>query len=594
MKLSTNMFLRAKTAAACAALLLACFAACALERAEVITKFKDGSQKTAIAALEIAPDGKRLRIPKESISPQTEYIDIIADDARAQKGESGYFVFDRGEYCTFRLDSGSFVIDRGRAVLPVFGVKTPRGAFMGIVKKSRLEYETRVEISGGVYKIFPRFKISEIGFAPYEDIAIDFVEFPEAGAGYNEMAKHYRDYIYSLGEIKPLRERVKTNPVLARIADKILVRFDHCGSKKTPPRSTPDVEPQNEAKLNVHLTFAEISEIAAAAKKNGWTDIYFELTGWQAGGYDGRLPSIFPIPEEFGGEDGLRKTVAEVEALGYPITMQSNHTQILRVSDMWSEDYIARNIDGSRSKDLFFLGGQQYNMCLKHTWDIFVKKQIAELKRRIGFKSGYYTDVYSAVCPYLCTNPAHPSSRAETLETILKSLKYSRSLYGVQGSECGFDFCLKHLDFIHYVSNMDIELANRKKYKGNVVMDGIFPLWEIVYHGAVLHTSGRQTQNFGKLNAPEFELKLVEFGGRPIFYGLNKRNLPLMKHLLDMYKRYRHLQFEFIDRHERLSDGVFATVYSNGETVVCNYTTKPFAYRGETVPPQSFIISKKK
>ncbi len=566
----------------------------AVETVDVITTYKDGTTQTKKVSLTpSANSAKRLHIAKENISPNVKHIDILADTAIAKKGDEGYFIFERGEYGTFKLEEGCFIIDRGRSALPIFCMKTKQDTFMGIVKGLRLEYEIRAEINKGIYKIFPRFKIDEIGFKPYEDIIIDFVEFKGKDANYSAMARYYRSWVYSQGKIKPIRERMKTNKVLARIADKILVRFDHCGSKKMPPRSTPDVLPENEAKLNVYLPFAEISEIVKEAKAQGLNDVYFELTGWQVGGYDGRLPSIYPIPEEFGGEVGLRKLVAEVEELGYPITMQSNHTQILRVSDMWSEDYIARNIDGSRSKDIFFLAGQQYNLCLKHTWDKFVKQQITELKARIGFKSGYYTDVYSAVCPYLCTNPAHPSSRAETVETILESTKYSQSLYGVQGSECGYDFCLQYIDFIHYVSNMDAELINRKKYKGNIVMDGIFPMWEIVYHGVILHTSGRKTQNHGKINEPYWELKRAEFGGRPILYGLNKKRIPLMKALLDSYAKYSHLQFETMDNHEEIAKDVFATTYSNGDVMVCNYTNDNFNYKGKIVKPQTFEVIKK-
>ena len=570
---------------------LSSISALAVGNVDIVTTFKDGSSQVKRVTPFIIDDAKRIKISKECISENVKHIDIIADTATAKKGDDGYFILERGEYGTFKLDEGSFIIDRGRSALPIFCMKTKQDTFMGIVKGLRLEYEIRAEINRGIYKIFPRFKIDEIGFKPYEDIIIDFVEFKDKDANYSAMARYYRNWVFSKGEIKPIRERIKTNKVLARVADKILVRFDHCGSKKKPPRSTPDVLPENEAKLNVYLTFKEISEIVKDAKSQGLTDVYFELTGWQTGGYDGRLPSIYPIPEEFGGEVGLRKLVAEVEELGYPITMQSNHTQILRVSDMWSEDYIARNIDGSRSKDLFFLAGQQYNLCLKHTWDKFVKQQITELKARIGFKSGYYTDVYSAVCPYLCTNPAHPSSRAETVETILKSTKYSHSLYGVQGSECGFDFCLQYIDFIHYVSNMDAELINRKKYKGNIVMDGIFPMWEIVYHGTILHTSGRKTQNHGKINEPYWELKRAEFGGRPILYGLNKKRIPLMKTLLDSYAKYRHLQLETMDNHEEIAKDVFAVTYSNGDVMVCNYTKDNFNYKGKViVKPESFEV----
>ena len=567
----------------------------AVETVDVITTFKDGSTKTKTLSLTTNTNAeKRLRISKDDISPNVKYIDIHADTATAKKGDDGYFIFERGEYGTFKLDNGSFIIDIGRSALPIYCMKTNRDSFMAIIKGLRLEYEIRAEINNGIYKIFPRFRIDQIGFKPYEDIIIDFIEFKGKDANYSAMARYYRNWIFSQGKMKPLKERVKNNKVLSRVADKILVRFDHCGSKKPPSRSTPDVLPENEAKLNVYLPFSEISKIVKETKSLGLNDIYFELTGWQAGGYDGRLPSIYPIPEEFGGEVGLRNLVAEVEGLDYPITMQSNHTQILRVSDMWCEDYIARNIDGSRSKDIFFLAGQQYNLCIKHTWNIFVKQQITERKARFGFKSGYYTDVYSAVSPYLCTNPAHPSSRAETVEAILESTKYSQSLYGIQGSECGFDFCLQYLDFIHYVSNMDAELINRKKYKGNIVMDGIFPMWEIVYHGTILHTSGRKTQNHGKINDPYWELKRAEFCDRPIFYGLNKKRIPLIKTLLDSYAKYRHLQFETMDNHQLIAKDVFEITYSNGDVMVCNYTDNNFNYKGNIVKPISFEVIRKK
>lgn len=39
----------------------------------------------------------------------------------------------------------------------------------------------------------------------------------------------------------------------------------------------------------------------------------------------------------------------------------------------------------------------------------------------------------------------------------------------------------------------------------------------------------------------------------------------------DEFKKYRHLQTEFIVRHRKIGDNVFETEYSNGETVVIDY-----------------------
>ena len=58
----------------------------------------------------------------------------------------------------------------------------------------------------------------------------------------------------------------------------------------------------------------------------------------------------------------------------------------------------------------------------------------------------------------------------------------------------------------------------------------------------------------------------------------------------DIYQGLKHLQLEFIESHEEIAPGVFRTGYSNGESVVVNYTDKAFAYKGESVPAESWKL----
>ncbi len=39
--------------------------------------------------------------------------------------------------------------------------------FVGWIKGLRFEFESRVEVKKGEYKMFPRLRVAEIGFAPY-------------------------------------------------------------------------------------------------------------------------------------------------------------------------------------------------------------------------------------------------------------------------------------------------------------------------------------------------------------------------------------------------------------------------------------------
>ena len=66
-----------------------------------------------------------------------------------------------------------------------------------------------------------------------------------------------------------------------------------------------------------------------------------------------------------------------------------------------------------------------------------------------------------------------------------------------------------------------------------------------------------------------------------------------MKALLDSYAKYSHLQFETMDNHEEIAKDVFATTYSNGDVMVCNYTNDNFNYKDKIVKPQTFEVIRK-
>ena len=93
-------------------------------------------------------------------------------------------------------------------------------------------------------------------------------------------------------------------------------------------------------------------------------------------------------------------------------------------------------------------------------------------------------------------------------------------------------------------------------------------------------------------NADTQMLKVVEYGGRPVFYYVNYKDLKPIKKAHDIYEKIKYLQFEFMDLHKQLAPDVFLSKYSNGHEVVCNYTKNPFKYKGVDIKPLSFEIFK--
>ena len=110
-----------------------------------------------------------------------------------------------------------------------------------------------------------------------------------------------------------------------------------------------------------------------------------------------------------------------------------------------------------------------------------------------------------------------------------------------------------------------------------------------------------------------YALKLVEFGGRPTFYWHSmfmtgapsnmgswdleatteekmRQGVAWMKEGHDEFMRRNDLQFAFMERHEKIADGVFRVVYSTGARVYVNYNAVPFDSDGVVIPAQDYVV----
>ena len=582
--------------------LLACSAFAGGLEQGIVRVWQKGQKERRPVKAERQPDGAwRYRVKTCDIPRFCTNIDILPDAAVAPKGE-GYWV--AGDQRWGRLDRDAGTLEAKRSYLPIFGLKTANRCWVGIVKGLRLEYDLRVAVAQGTYNVYPRFKIDKIEFDPYEDIVVDYYELTGADANYSGMAKTYRKWNLDRGWVRPLRERVKGNEALAWSAKSIFMRckLSHCEGHCR-DRVAYAMPP-----ILVRRTFDQYMDLIRQVKAAGMDDVDMCIVGWQYLGFDGPFPKLFPVYEPLGGEEKMREAIALAKSLGYRVSVHVNNHNIYRAcGERWNLDDVCKDEKGRLREYGFLQGGLAWHTCFQVVNNKWIDEDLEKL-RDLGLNGIHHVDVTSATYPKPCHDPMHPANRKQMAEWQIATARKAQAVFGGYSSESSMDHIAPALDNALYVSTYPV--YNVRK---TALVDGEIPLWQIAYNGIIMSQPFWSTVDasypHAKRPVPEEEmtepnqylytpenriLKLVEYGGRPMFYFQNYETIEPMKQVYDLWQPLKHLIFEFIDSHEQLADDVFRTRWENGEEIVVNYSPdKPFAYRGRTVAPKGYEFFKK-
>ena len=572
--------------------LLSVAQAFALSKATIRQTYKDNRVFTKHIELKnVGNNTYRVEIPKNSISKEVAYIDIVIDEMCAKKGDDGYFVMPDGKIGTFTRDNG-LNSSRNRNPLKLFGIKKGNYAIAGIVKGLELEYSTVVSAKNGKYEIYPSFDIGSIGRDVYENIVVDFVKLQGEDANYSGMARAYRNYQLERGEVKPLKDRVKERPALAYAADSIVVRVKH--GTKVHSKIEDHIPNVNEPKVVMMNSFEKLKNMIIELKKMGIEKLEICSVAWNTKGHDGRYPQLFPVEPEFGGEAKLREAIAEAKKAGYQIFGQTNYTDAYKCADCWSESYTAKRPDGSMRRGGIWGGGRAYEVCQVAMLEQFAEKDFAKMKE-LGFAGTHHIDVFSAITPYPCFDKNHPATRKDNAIAMKKIAKLAHKYFGGFGSECGYDHIISELDFALYTSAYP-------RWANKTLIDDQIPLWQIVYNGIVMSTPHYAAVDYTTprkknlknswpwfaLSTKESRLKLYEAGCRPAFYWDDYNDLTRIKRAYDEYQPLKHLQFVYIYKHEKIADNVYRTLYENGAEIITNYGKTDFVYNDKTIAAEDF------
>ncbi len=584
------------------ALLTSFSIASAVESANLVITKHNGETETKQVQLEKLRDGiSKLVVKKSDVPADTNTIDVVVDNAQAIKGEKGFWLSQRGYLGEFIDDNGVFSCWEGRFDLPYYGMKNERETFIGMVDGMRWQCSFRVEAKDGVYTVFPRFRIDVgNGFDFYEDLVITYYKLPES-ADYNEMAKTYRKHRFAKDkEIVPMKKRFKTQPLLEEHSKALSVRCCFGYKQRTLPlavhRKT-DYTFENEPPVKAR-PFSWGIEVFKKIKDAGIDKVYVCSEGWQDGGYDGRTPSTFPVCKEAGGEEELKKYIKACQDMGFLIDGHMDYTDAYTCSRDFTKELVCKHPTGRLEVNGAWAGGRAYNICLEYAYHKWIPAEIKRISE-LGFKGGLFYDVFGAVYPYRCCDPKHPANRAKQGEYHKKIMKMSRPLFGVIGQDGGFDDFISQVDFINYPSTGfgdAVRRMNDAPAKKGGLRYTIVPFWELVYHDITISSPYRMLcpdAFYFDEKYLDHRLRMVEFCGRPIFYGTYEYRIPAMKIAYDFYKTYRHLVPEEMTKYSKLTEGVYKTDFANGAYIIVNYNKKPFTFKDVEVPAKGYIVKDK-
>lgn len=592
-------------------LLAQCFISAAvaagpLDTAEVTTEYLNGQTKTETVKLTRQPDGAwRYCLRTIDITPDVKSVKVLNLAGRAKTGDPGWWMLNDGRWGAFTRTDGKGIHMPLRICL-IGGKTGESSAWCGIVKGMRYETDDCLDVKNGVYERYVRLRVTMIGFNPYEDYVIDYYPLEGSDANYSAMGRRYRDWQLGRGEVKPLRERVKGNPNLAYAADSIFVRckFGRCDRTKT---SRDDWLKQMPPVL-VEYTFDDFKDVMRRAKEIGIDKAEMCLVGFQPHGHDGPFPDLFPADERFGGQAKMLEAIAYGRSLGYHMDMHINQHNFYKNAKRWNLADVAKDAHGEPIKYTVYPGGQVYHSCFEVCCNKYCDKDMDDMES-FGINGLFHVDVTSARLPTPCHDLRHPNNRAQMAEWQKKIGEKARRRFGGFSSECGVDHVAAVLDNALYASCYPGWHSKKTE-----LVDGYFPVWHVAYSGIIMSNpfyatidapypregSGRTDAVRANIAVTSYldtparrTLKVFELNGRPMFYYADYKDLKPMKAMYDRWQALKHLQFEMIHENMEISPDIFATRYENGEEVVCNYTDKPFTYRGQTVPSLDFLLLRK-
>ena len=575
---------------------------------KVIGIRKDETEQELIYSL-VKDDAKTVLTVKkeETFGKKYDVISVTSDLMCISAKEKGYLIFPGNLSCGMvKCELKERADTEFRSYpswMPAGGICQNKNGVFAMVTGGMAEARFKVTVKDNVYQMTPEFVLD--GDDADEDLVIEFYRMPDAV--YSDMAKVYRKYQIERRGCVPIRERIKTNPYLKYAAEAMEFRI-RMGWKPVP---TPVMHQtlENEPPLKVKCDIPKLYKIVDCMQSSGIKKAEICLVGWALGGHDGRFPQNYPIDERYGSEEELKELIKYVQKAGYQIVCHTNSECAYEIAENWDKEALTHKytpegelIPLARegyNKNGGLSGGMVFHLCAQTAYEKYAVDDLPRIAD-YGFRGLHYIDEITACSAVKCYHPDHMlTSRKQGFEYYRKLIDLSASLFGGFQSEGYNDYLSASLDAVLYVGSF-CKVPEEGHFAYKPLFDEIIPFWQLVYHGIILSNPKSETINY-MIKDSDTRLKFIEFGGRPAMFLYSKfgekmnwmgdidltcendeeisKTCAVLKEVYEEYEILKHLQYEFMENHEKLSDGVYRTTYSDGTQITVDYNKKCYTVK---------------
>ncbi|MDR9855723.1 DUF5696 domain-containing protein [Paenibacillus sp. VCA1] len=508
------------------------------------------------------------------------------------------------------ITSEERLTDNDPVRLPVFGMKQKDGAWLGIIEKGEAIASIKADVSGRLNSYnytAPMFTLLNTDRVvikggsvtvsnpvhqknPYKgDITVRYGFLAGEDADYSGMARLYRDYLVQTAGLRKL-EPMKDIPFILELAGGVETRKSLLG-----------VPYDSVAPLT---TYDQAKELIERLKERQVNQIKLRYTGWFNGGINHRVASHISFDSAVGGEKSFKQFSDYLHSSGIPFYPDAAFMSVYHNGSGFqaSRDgikYMSQQTVSQYKVDMptFLLVADQFSHYpLSPVRLPNVVKGFIDDAKPLGLGGLSLRDLGDTV--YSDFDSKKEVNRQETrliAESQISALAHNFPDLLANGGNA------YALPYVQTIVNAPTA-AN-----GFNIEDETVPFYELVLHGYA-DLAGKPfnqaEDQFSRANI----LKAIETGTNVYYRWVAELPEELTSPVgLEMYaneygnwldeaiqayqevnealRSVRHLA---IQKHERLMEGVYETVYEDGTSIIVNYNDKPVEVKGARIDAESY------
>lgn len=486
------------------------------------------------------------------------------------------------------LKTSPYDPNRESIAYPVFGLKRGDEAYAAIVKEGK-HHATVKAVPAGVSSSYHSISVNYMYRSEYgrrvsgltedtvrtveegrvrDDRRVEYRLLGGAAADYVGMAHAYRNYLQTDGGLRHPVQPVESMPFYLSIIN---------GGTK-PKFGGMEYEPAT--------TFPQAEFMVNDLIEQGIRNLTLNMQGWQGGGRE-YSDHHFPINKGLGRAEpflaGMKEKGVEVyfeDFMGWKHRDYSQYS--IRTEGIRSIDSTA--LQGRFRIDAFY--NPLPDFIVNPIAAIRGQKKVIDRLKQIGVAGIHYSDGPGNLL-FSDYDKNSRLSRSDTAHYYEALLAYTRDALGSVSVFRGFDYSLSHTDWVE-------SLPSEPSY--DLMVDAAVPFYPIAVHGLVEYTfmPGNLSDDY-ELDM----LKAIEYGAAPYFrltyepsrvlkgtdydYVYSSEYDVWKDRIVEAYAAFEQLSSVYhlrIDGHERLREGVFATIYEDGTRVIVDYNKRAFSVEG--------------